>query len=133
MPVYISECKECGLRYSESRPMEDFRKYPTCEACHGPTFGVILQAPKSFVKGRFDPFVSTVDGSVIHNARELEEHNKRNDVRSLADGYDEQTILSGGMAKKAPEPTKEETMKDVAEAVYEVSNGYKPIIGAQDE
>lgn len=113
--------------------MADYNKYPPCEACHGPTVGVILAAPKSFVKGRFDPFLSTVDGSVIRNANELQEHNKRNNVRSLADGYDEATILAGTMHKRAAEPTKEEALKDVVEAYHEVSHGYKPTIGAQDD
>lgn len=32
------------------------------------------------VKGKFDAYCSPVDGTVIRNAKDLEEHNKRNDV-----------------------------------------------------
>ena len=37
------------------------------------------------VRGKFDSFVSPVDGSLIRNHRDLENHNKRNDVVNAAE------------------------------------------------
>lgn len=133
MPIYHSECKECGIRYREVRPISEYNKYPRCEACHGPTFGLILGAPMAYVANKFDAFKSYVDGSIIRNGKELEEHNKRNGVQNLHDGYDEAKILAGDLGAKRVEPTKEETLKDAIEAYNEVKNGYRPIIGAEDE
>ena len=38
------------------------------------------QAPLAIVKGKFDAFVSPVDNSVITSQRQLDQHNKRNNV-----------------------------------------------------
>lgn len=38
-----------------------------------------------FVRGDFDAFVSPVDGAVIRNHRQLEEHNRRNNVVSSSE------------------------------------------------
>ena len=37
------------------------------------------------VRGNFDPFVSTVDGTLISTHRDLEQHNKRNNVVSASE------------------------------------------------
>jgi hypothetical protein len=39
----------------------------------------------AIVRGNFDAFVSPVDGSLIRNHKELENHNKRNNVVNSAE------------------------------------------------
>jgi hypothetical protein len=50
-----------------------------------------------FIHGDIDPFVSPVDGSVISDRRQLEEHNKRHGVVNASEFSDEY------YAKKAEE------------------------------
>lgn len=40
----------------------------------------VHDAGRVAIHGVFDPFVSPVDGSEIHTAKQLREHNKRNNV-----------------------------------------------------
>jgi len=94
----------------------------------------IFTAPKGFVRGKFEPFRSTVDGTIIANHLDMREHNKRNGVECLADGYSEDKILSGKFKKQelAPISSKEELIADIATAAYEVKNGYKPEVQHDD-
>ena len=86
---------------------------------------VIYSAPKGFVTGKFEPFVSNVDGSLITSQRDMNEHNKRNGVVCMADGYDDETIKKGEFMK--PEQKDIGDLKaDIAEATAQVSQGYKP-------
>jgi len=93
---------------------------------------VILTAPKSFVKGKFEPFISTVDGSLITTQRDMDEHNRRNGVVNMADGYDDETIKSGNFQKKEEKLSKEELVADIAEATHMVQQGYRPEVMADD-
>jgi hypothetical protein len=103
---------------------------PAC-ACGGVADKVILSAPLGIVFGRFEAFVSPVDGSIIRTAREMREHNLRNNVVNLADGYDEKRILAGDYGKKE-ELSHAERKEDVAEAIGMLQQGYKPLRGADD-
>lgn len=40
----------------------------------------VREAGDVIVRGNFDAFVSPVDGTLVRNQRELEDHNKRNNV-----------------------------------------------------
>ena len=95
---------------------------------------VILTAPRGFVKGKFEPFKSTVDGTIITSRAGLDEHNKRNNVVCIADGYDEATILSGAYGKSAPEELdKDELREDLLESLHIVNQGYKPTTEVQED
>lgn len=134
VPVYTSECKECGLRYTQSRSISNYRDTPKCEACFGPTYNVILGAPQVVVKGKFDPFRSMVDGSVISCQRDLEEHNKRNSVINLNELYTEEQIQSGQLGQKSQSLSQSvDIAKDMQEAIHDVSHGYKPIVEVQED
>lgn len=87
----------------------------------------IRTAPKGFVRNRWQPFRSTVDGSIIRNGRELQEHNKRNNVVSMAEGHSTEQLLR---MKGEPPPREKVKHGEVAEAIQMVKNGYKPQIGA---
>lgn len=86
---------------------------------------VIFSAPKGFVSGKFEPFISHVDGSLITSQRDMQEHNRRNGVVNLADGYDNEAVIKGDYLKP-PEADKSDLKADIAEATAMVSQGYKP-------
>jgi len=133
MPLYEAYCPECRgvLEYRAS--MDDALNTPPCPACGGRTRKGIFTAPKGFVKGKFEPFRSVVDGSIITTQREMDEHNRRNNVVSLADGYDDATIKAGNFGRKPEVLDKKEIAADIAESIHMVQNGYKPTIGEADE
>jgi hypothetical protein len=81
----------------------------------------------------FDAFVSPVDGRVIHNKRELAEHNLRNNCVSLHDGYDEKGLQDFTKRKWGVEPDKEELKRDMKEAVEKLEQGYKPILAPETD
>jgi len=134
MPIYTSECPECGLRFNEYRSVAEYRATPKCEACHGPTFNVMLEAPQAFVKGKFEPFISSVDRTLISTQNDLNEHNKRNNVVNVHDGYSERELFDKMSAPRdTPKVDKKEVAADIAESIKQVQAGYKPTIEAQDD
>jgi putative FmdB family regulatory protein len=129
VPTYQARCRECGKDFEYVRTVIRRNDVPEC-SCGGGAEKVILSAPIGFVMGRFDSFVSPVDGSVVRTSRELREHNRRNNVLSMSDGYDEKTILSGKIGKR-PELSPKERLQDVIESVKRVQQGHKPQRGAE--
>ena len=86
-----------------------------------------ISAPKGFMRGKFEPFRSTVDGTIIDSHRSMQEHNKRNDVVCLADGYSNEQVISGNYNKpKVQKEDKTELMNDIGESILKLNNGYKP-------
>lgn len=130
MPTYQARC-ECGNSFEYVSRVATCDLVPDCDQCGKPAQKVILSAPYGVVFGRFDTFQSPVDRSVIRTARELTEHNKRNNVVSLHDGYTEERIKKGDYIKPHAFD-KKERKKDVAEAIHMVRNGYKPEIRSAD-
>lgn len=124
MPKYEAECGVCGEIKTYIRSVAERENTPEC---HGkPMKKGIFSAPKGYVLGRFDSFRSTVDGTIISTRRGLEEHNKRNGVVSLADGYSDEKIRRGEFRKKERKLDKRKLKHDIAEATMMVKNGYKP-------
>lgn len=128
MPTYQARCRECGKEFEYVSKIKDCMSVPPCD-CGGGADKVILSAPVGYVMGRFDSFVSPVDGSVIRTSRELKEHNVRNNVVSVADGYDEKRVLAGDY-KKTETLSSKERVKDIVESVKALNQGYKPDRGA---
>lgn len=133
MPLYESRCQECGLLYEYRKPVAEYLDTPKCSACGGKTDKIINTAPVGYVQGKFEPFKSQVDGSIITCQQDLKEHNKRNNVANLHDGWSEDKILAGDLGQKPVVPDKKEIVEDIQKAIHDVTNGYKPIIGAQDD
>lgn len=134
MPLYESRCHECGILYQYRKPVAEYLDTPRCDSCGGPTHKVIVTAPVGYVQGKFEPFRSQVDGSIITTQEDLREHNKRNNVVNLHEGFSEEKILAGEMGQKQVVPDKKEIVEDMQRAIYDVSQGYKPkIAGAEDE
>lgn len=127
MPTYEYLCKSCGADYEIVRPIAEAYDVPVCDECGALTYKVIHTAPKGFVKGNFDAFRSSVDGSLIRTTRELQEHNKRNNVVNLHDGFDEKAIMEGKITPSKQKLNKKELASDIAESIHKVQSGYSPI------
>jgi len=123
MPTYDCQCVKCGAVQEYHRPMQDSHNTPSCLNCSVKMVKVILSAPRGFVKGNFEPFRSTVDGSVLRTQRDVAEHNKRNNVVCLGDGYDDATVRSGNYGKKAEV---KDVDKDIKDSIRMLEQGYKP-------
>lgn len=126
MPTYTAQCDACGITIDYMRSVSECMDTPKC--CGASTRKVILHAPLGYVMGRFSPFKSPVDGSTITGTRSLEEHNKRNGVVSLADGYSDEKVKSGDILPKRAASPKKDLSQDIAEACEKVKNGYKPTL-----
>lgn len=132
MPIYQAVCKACEIEADYTRSVDDRMLTPQCVSCGTPMEKVILTAPRGFVTGKFDPFVSPVDGSLITSQREMQEHNRRNNVVNMADGYSDEAIKSGACAAPPPKVDINDIKADIAEATQMVTNGYKPITEVYD-
>lgn len=127
MPTYDAQCNNCDAQFEFRASVEQYREVPNCGLCGATARRVILHAPMGVVTGKFEPFVSMVDGSTIVCQNDLSEHNKRNNVVNLQDGYAEKDVVAGTFAKQSMDKvTKEEVAKDIQESIAEVTAGYKP-------
>ena len=123
MPTYQAQCTACGLITAYTASVSTRTATPLCPSCKNTTQLGIFSAPLGYVKGDFKPFVSPVDGSVINSQNKLKEHNVRNNVVSLNEGYSEEKVLKGDIAPKQEEVTSKD---EVVEALAKVKQGYKP-------
>lgn len=131
MPTYQAECPVCSARQEYVCRVDERDITPSCK-CGAKTERRIFSAPTGYVSGKFEAFVSTVDGTLIRNARELKEHNVRNNVVNLNEGYSEEKVKSGDFGTKPVVPDKTDIVKDIVESVKAVSAGYKPTIEVQE-
>ena len=131
--IYEAECEGCGLAFDYSASVKDYQIVPPCPNCAAPAHKVVRTAPRGVVLGKFDAFTSMVDGTLIRNKRELSEHNRRNGVVNLNDGYSEEVVKSGKFGDKPEQESKAEKVKDIYEAYKAVESGYKPRVEVQDE
>ena len=132
MARYDAQCSDCGQVTEYVCSINDRASTPGCPSCGGKTRQVILSAPLGVVKGKFEPFKSSVDGSIVHSEHSLREHNARNNVVCLSDGYDEKTISAGAFGNKETKLDKKELVSDIQESIQAVTEGYTPHIGAEN-
>lgn len=135
MPIYEARCPACDSFSEYVRPVAQCMDTPMC-GCGTRMAKVVFSVPMGYIKGRFDPFRSTVDGTIIANHRDMEEHNKRNGVVCMADGYSDETVRKGLCGRTAPSTSvtdKNELRNDLAEAALMVREGYKPRVEVHDE
>jgi putative FmdB family regulatory protein len=129
---YDAICLTCAHTYEYFRSVADRAMIPVCPECgSGEVRKVILSVQKGFVKGNFAPFKSNLDGSIITCSRDLEEHNKRNNVTLLGDGYSNEDILAGKCCEKAPQEDKKAVAADIVDSIRRVEAGYKPTIESE--
>jgi len=129
--IYVYEA-HCGrLAWERHCSLAEYENDPThkCPVC-GEYISQILTAPR-FITGAkpFRPFRSTVDGTIISSEHALREHNKRNNVVNLHDGYDERAVQGFVHKDWEAERHKEnekEVKADMATAVEKLQDGYTP-------
>lgn len=124
--MYEARCQACGYEYDYIASIDERLNVPRCEICGGTGTKVILTAPTGVVQSTFTPFRSHVDGTMISNHRDLQNHNKRNGVVNLNDGFSEEKILAGDFGQQKELESLKDKAKDVQEAVHAVQSGYKP-------
>jgi hypothetical protein len=123
MRTYEAQCRLCGFFTEYRRHVKDCMDTPECPRCEYKMEKVIHTAPRGYVKGKWDPFKSIVDGSAIRTERELAEHNKRNNVASMAEGYTTEQLMR---LQGTPPPRDPVKPGDVIEAYRAIQGGYKP-------
>lgn len=126
MPTYDARCDKCHKPFTYHSTVPNRHCVPACVHCGGDAHKVILTAPKGFVKGNFEAFKSTVDGSIISTERDLRNHNKRNNVVQIGEGYDESKVIAGDFGRKEAKPDKKDIAEDIRKSVQKLQDGYKP-------
>ena len=97
------------------------------------------KAPGMIVRNKIEAFKSSVDGSVVTNKKELDEHNRRNDVIDVREwGNDQFCDLDAKKEREArilgTSVTENKKRKnDFAESVQKLEQGYKPTIRQQED
>lgn len=126
--IYQAECLECGHGHEYSRSVANCMDVPVCPVCGHESKKVIRTAPTGFVSGKFEQYRSQVDGTLIRTQKDLAEHNRRNGVVLLNEGYSEEAIRSGKLGQQKPPVVvkREEVIQDMQEAIHDLENGYKP-------
>lgn len=133
MALYDARCGACDNQFEYRCAIEVRADVPPCPLCGALAVRTIVQAPQGFVKGKFDAYMSPVDGSVISTEHDLAEHNKRNSVVQIQEGFDEAKVLKGDFGAPKPEPDVKDIAADIQEAIHDTTHGYKPTIGVQDD
>jgi len=88
---------------------------------------VILSAPAAYVTGsEFRAFRSCLDGTPITSPATLAEHNRRNNVVNLNEGYSDEDIKNFSNRDFTIAPDKEEIKRDTLAAIDDCKQGYKP-------
>lgn len=129
----IYEYSGCGCNVVRQRvcPLAEYEADPTfrCPTC-GDQLTQKISAPRVLLHtAQFEAFRSPVDGSIIASHSDLREHNKRNHVVNVHDGYDEagvQNLTKIDYQKPLDEERRKDLDNDLRTAVQMLDNGYKP-------
>jgi predicted nucleic acid-binding Zn ribbon protein len=134
--IYGYVCDECGRSCERHCSLAVYEADPHvfCPDCEV-HMRQILYSVRGIVKHGFDTFRSPVDGTLISSARDLAEHNKRNNVVNIHDGYDEKAVSD--MIKKdyqAPldGERKKDLRQDLEKSIAQCVDGYKPTVARED-
>ena len=94
------------------------------------------KAPGMIVR-KVTAFKSHVDGSVVTNKKELDEHNKRNDVIDVREWGNNQFCDTDAKRKReefylgTSKEAKKERIKTINESIQKLEQGYKPRTGEE--
>lgn len=129
----------CGTTSTERRcRLATYLEDPTfaCPNC-GRALTQWLTAPRLLTNTKeFQAFKSPVDGSIIYSEASLREHNKRNNVVNIHEGYSEDTVKKFTQ-QDFQKPLDEERAKDLAidlrESVQKLQEGYVPEVAPESE
>lgn len=134
--IYVYESC-CGKVRERVCRLAEYEADPTysCPEC-GRKLSQCVTAPRMLTKTKvFEAFRSTVDGSVISNERDLREHNKRNNVVNVHDGYDDKAVMdmvNRDHIKPLDDERRSDLASDMRQAVEKLQSGYKPQLAQED-
>lgn len=129
----------CGDSATERRcRLAEYEADPTfaCPRC-GRQLKQRITAPRYLNKtGEFKAFKSPVDGTIITSETGLREHNRRNNVVNVHDGYDEKAYL--GMVNRdlhaaGEAERRKDARADAVKAVEMVEQGYVPEVAPDED
>jgi hypothetical protein len=129
--IYEYLCDRCDRHWDRVCSLAAYESNPDafCPYCDG-VGRQVLSAPSLITGAKaFESFVSPVDGSLITNKRGLREHNKRNGVVNLHDGYDEKGVRRMTERNYQAELDKDnaaDLKKDAEKSIEKLNNGYQP-------
>lgn len=95
------------------------------------------KAPGMVIRGKVEAFKSHVDGSIVTNKRELDAHNKRNDVIDVREWGNDQFCDLDAKRKReefylgTSKEAKQERVKTINESIQKLEQGYKPRTGEE--
>lgn len=84
----------------------------------------------------FKAFRSPVDGSIITSEHALREHNKRNNVVNIHEGYSEQAVKDftrKDFRKELDQERTKDLAVDIRESITKVDQGYKPEVAPEGD
>lgn len=108
----------------------------SCPKC-GKALKQWITAPRLSLKTKsFEPFRSPVDGSIITSESSLREHNRRNDVVNVHEGYTEAAYLNkvnedlfAGINKEASK----DISAEVHQSINMLNNGHVPEVAPEGD
>lgn len=129
--IYEALCPACSCGFEYTATVANRNIVPDCPLCGTASQKVIRTATAGHVTGKFQPFRSMIDGTIIQTQRDLESHNKRHNVALLNDGYSDEQIKN--LKPKQHRVDKQELVQDLVLATDAVTNGYRPTVQVQDD
>lgn len=127
---YPYECSACGNRVIRTCRLAEYEAQPSYVCECGEVMTRVITAPRLLANTKpFEAFKSPVDGSIISCERELREHNKRNNVVNIHDGYDEKSLndfTKRDWQKPLDEERRVDLLDDMRQAVTKLEQGYVP-------
>lgn len=127
---YPYACPRCGTQIERICRLAEYEAEPYVRCKCGTMMKQIICAPRTLNNTKeFQAFKSPVDGTIVNSQRELAEHNKRNGVINVHEGYSEKELF--GMTKRDfQKPLDEERRKDlvpdILQSVEMLKNGFVP-------
>lgn len=136
--IYGYRCDDCDVEWERVCSLAEYEETPEyyCPRCHGETRQRLYRVAGILHASEFQAFRSPVDGTVIQSRRDLAEHNKRNNVMNLHDGYDEkavQTMTHKDYQAPLDKERGKDLKTDIEKAIAQCTDGYKPQVAREDE
>ena len=127
---YPYECPACGFRFTRVCRLAEYEADPTSVCNCGEYMKRVITAPRYLNNTKpFEAFQSPVDGSVISCERDLREHNKRNNVVNIHEGYDEKSLndfTKRDWQKPLDDERRADLHQDMRVAISKLEQGYTP-------
>jgi hypothetical protein len=136
MQYEYTEC--CGQKHVRFCRLAEYENDPSysCFIC-GRAVQRVISAPRFLNNTKeFKAFRSPVDGTIVSSEQGLRNHNARNNVVNVHDGYDEKSIIGAtkrNYQKELDVERSKDLSQDLKQAIHKVSDGYVPQPAQQGE